>query len=31
MTPREITLLTIYEMAAADGKIGGAGKKLKIC
>jgi len=29
MTPREITLLTIYEMAAADGKIGGGAGKIK--
>ena len=29
MTPKEIALLTIYKMAAADGKVGGGAGKIK--
>ena len=29
MTSKEIALLTIYKMAAADGKIGGGAEKIK--
>lgn len=29
MTPKEIALITIYKMAAADGKIGGGANKIK--
>ena len=29
MTPKEIALIAIYKMAAADGKIGGGANKIK--